>query len=135
MRTIKFRGKGVNTGKWFYGSTATYGGKAFLLNVGRLLRIDQVDVIPDTVGQYTCLVDNEGRDIFEGDIIFHEGSTFGGVVQWHPNGYFFINDSYGKKYPRCNSYRALGDMLEGKFFIVKGNIHDNPEMIEKGGEE
>lgn len=139
MRAIKFRGKDTKSEEWLYGSLIQYkSGETAIAKFSRYgyecSEMKRTLVDPDTVGQYTCLVDMNGRDIFEGDIIFHEGSTFGGVVQWHPNGYFFINDSYGKKYPRCNSYRALGDMLEGKFFVVKGNIHDNPELM-KGGEQ
>ena len=129
MRVIKFRAKETD-GEWVYGELH--------LNC-RIPHIhtDKRNSNPidsATIGQYTGLVDRNGREIYEGDFIFHEDSTWGGVVQWHHNGYFFINDSYGKKYQRCDSYRSLGDMLDGRPLIVVGNIYDNKELL-KGEQE
>lgn len=134
MRPIKFRGKAH--GRWIYGGLVYSDNiePAIYFEVGNKVykRIDWAYVDPATVGQFTGLVDKNGREIYEGDFINYDGSTWGGVVQWHPNGYFFINDSYGKKYPSCDSYRSLGDMLDGRPLVVIGNIHDNPELM-KGG--
>ena len=137
MRTIKFRGR---DGNWHYGSLIQYkSGDVAIANFERYgyecSTMSRINVDPETVGQFTGLVDKNGREIYEGDFINYDGSTWGGVVQWHPNGYFFINDSYGKKYPRCDRYRALGDMLDGRPLVVVGNIHDNPELIKKGGND
>ena len=141
MRTIKFRGKCAKgsryAGEWAYGSCVQCEKSDDVLITAaindRCSCTYHVD--PDTVGQYTGLTDKNGREIYEGDFINYDGSTWGGVVQWHHNGYFFINDSYGKKYPNCVRYRALGDMLDGRPLVVVGNIHDNPELIKKGGND
>jgi uncharacterized phage protein (TIGR01671 family) len=132
MRTIKFRAQDIASNKWLFGDIRHHKNDVCIFEQGGN-RGEQVK--PETVGQFTGLVDKNGREIYEGDFINYDGSTWGGVVQWHPNGYFFINDSYGKKYPRCDSYRSLGDMLDGRPLVIIGNIHDNPEMLEKGGEQ
>lgn len=129
MRVIKFRAKETD-GEWVYGELHL---NCRIPHIHTDKRNSKpIDVA--TIGQYTGLVDRNGREIYEGDFILHEDSTWGGVVQWHHNGYFFINDSYGKKYQRCDSYRSLGDMLDGRPLIVIGNIYDNKELL-KGGQE
>jgi uncharacterized phage protein (TIGR01671 family) len=132
MRTIKFRAQDIASNKWLYGDIRHHKNDVCIFEQGGH-KGEQVK--PETVGQFTGLVDKNGREIYEGDFINYDGSTWGGVVQWHPNGYFFINDSYEKKCPRCDSYRSLGDMLDGRPLVVIGNIHDNPDLIEKGGDE
>lgn len=132
MRTIKFRGFNAKNSKWLYGSHIINRGKHFVApdEFADDKTWEDNEVEPETIGQFTGLVDWNGREIYEGDFILHEGSTWGGVVQWHHNGYFFINDSYGKKLQRCDSYRPLGEMLDMRTFIVTGNIHDQ-ELLEK----
>ena len=131
MRVIKFRAQDIASNKWLFGDIRHRKNCVCIFEQGGNIG-EQVK--PETVGQYTGLVDRNGREIYEGDFINYDGSTWGGVVQWHPNGYFFINDSYGKKYPRCDSYRSLGDMLDGRPLIVVGNIYDNKELL-KGEQE
>ena len=153
-RIIKFRGKRIDNKEWVYGylyELPLPSGDACMIltqdnnhldnslepkyHLAFTLWVDLFLVDPSNVCQYTGLTDKNGRKIYEGDFINYDGSTWGGVVQWHPNGYFFINDSYGKKYPRCDSYRSLGDMLDGRPLVIIGNIHNNPDLIEKGGQE
>ena len=128
---IKFRAKDIASNKWLFGDIRHHENDVCIFEQGGN-RGEQVK--PETIGQYTGLVDWNGREIYEGDFILHEDSTWGGVVQWHHNGYFFINDSYEKKLQRCDSYRPLGEMLDVRTFIVVGNIYDNKELL-KGEQE
>lgn len=92
-----------------------------------------VEVIPETVGQYTSLTDKKGKKIFEGDIVKHTQSydvsgivTSIGVIKW--------SDSYGG-WLISNYSNGRADMFlanETYRIEVIGNIHDNPEL-QKGG--
>ena len=119
----------MSDGEWLYGYLNEALSPIKVNNDVSNLRIGRSFVRTSTIGQFTSLYDKNGKEIYEGDIIKH--GTFIGVVDWHPIGNFFINENYGKRQDKCIS---LGEMLENHSFIVVGNIHDNPELLE-GGEQ
>ena len=133
MRTIKFRGKTHGNGKWYYGSLV-YSNEinaAIYFQIGRGLvkRMDWVYVIPETIGQFTGLLDKYGNKIYEGDIL-RLGNSPSGVceVKWNESiAAFCIRFCF-----ECEiGSRPLGGGVE---FAIIGNIHDNPELL-KGGEK
>lgn len=92
-----------------------------------------VEVIPETVGEYTNLTDCHDKMIFEGDIIKQINSydklEMIGLVRFSKSSQFVISHTYTKKE---NCYKRGMK----KAFAIKtnceiiGNIYDNPELLE-----
>jgi uncharacterized phage protein (TIGR01671 family) len=86
-----------------------------------------MDVVPETVGQFTGLTDKNGKEIFEGDIIrftrkqgYHTAET-GAIhlVSYYSKSYtgYGINESSPLTMKKSNECEVIS------------NIHDNPELI------
>lgn len=135
MREILFRGKRKCNGEWLFGGFHSRFGRAFIIGCSKSFRIDGMEVIPETVSQYTGLKDKNGKRIFEGDVVIC--SLIGGDI-YHPpyswnrkqvvfeRGAFCVEDLTGDTAP-------LHDYAPGFEIEVIGNIHDNPELLKGGG--
>lgn len=147
-REIRFRGKSLKDGEFEYGSLLTYQRSIDIEGDDRVFAaisyegLEPIEVEPNTVGQFTGLQDKNGKDIYEGDIVtdfIHEGKPFG-VIEWHNDGYFFINVDFNKKQQYQGSFTPLGEMIRVEIndhpldVKVIGNIYDTPQLL-KGGEE
>lgn len=133
MRTIKFRAQDIASNKWLYGDIRHHKNDVCIFEQGGNIG-EQVK--PETIGQYTGLVDRNGKEIYEGDIISSKK---------HPQikHLIFYNEKQGKFMAGFNGNTNIYDfgvcgvdipawMAEKE---VIGNIHDNPGLIEKGGED
>lgn len=121
MREILFRGKRVDNSEWVIGDGIHYPkshnwkGTCWIDGMAERAN-DWVQVIPETVGQYTGLPDKNGQRIFEGDILLVNGVQK--VRVFFEKGQFVIDHF---------ALNLLSDRnLEGE---VIGNIHDNPELL------
>ena len=123
MRKILFRGK-TKIGKWVKGDYHTYSEKGDTDNYIGISsnESDPFIVIPETVGQFTGLIDKNRVDIFEGDICESKEIDLKFVVKWHNemSGYGAFKD--GETVP-------FSWFSENKDIEIIGNFYDNPELL------
>ncbi len=149
MRNIRFRGKQIDGSKWIEGYYVRCRGHHYILPVydvdhgfdERYADWAEVDVI--TVCQYTCLLDQYAKKIFEGDIIcfedtgeegyeYKEGFDFTNraVVVWN-NGRFeldrFLSDNSGVLEDMNNCHEEFWNDFNGCKVI--GNIFDDQDLL------
>ena len=116
---ILFRGKTFCDGDWVYGGiTWNPSRKKFFIHTDW----EEANVIPETVGQYTGLTDENGVKIFEGDIVHGNLGNF--VVRWSDNISGFVAGEKERTHPCMNR----GTM---KCYEIIGNIYDNPELTKE----
>ncbi len=139
MRTIKFRGYNRKNNEWLHGFYLQNRGAHFVCpdEFATNKCFDDYQVDPETVGQFTGIVDKNDKEIYEGDIVKTQFSKDPlGHVVWHNNGYFCICTSdermkYGEDFTTIGQF--VQDQIDGdriKIDVI-GNIHDNPELISK----
>lgn len=149
MREILFRGK-TDDGEWVYGSFCMDAREQFngLCGVDGFIRLydkakgkmQTYEVDRETVGQYTSLKDKNGKRIFEGDMIKpFDDEVDKMVVEFH-HGQFLLclygERGYMAEYGweeegnygcfEAEPLSSYGDDIE-----VIGNVHDNPELLDK----
>jgi len=153
MRTIKFRGKRLDNGEWVYGDLVHLSnGEACILPEDGEWRHRLI--IPDTVGQFSGLLDKNGKEIYEGDVIcMHH--FFVKYDSYEPKPIRRAYDievdsdnlittvSYNRNYAvefyphkgwivRNRSDQHGLRPFDGKVNIeIIGNIHDNPELLKQ----
>ena len=118
-REILFRGKRQYNGEWIYGDLQ-HNGK----NIPKW--VEGEEIIPETVGQFTGLTDKNGTMIFEGDIVkvkteYVDETVY--LVAYRDCGFKLI-------YRPSNGVVNLTNN-KSRYIEVIGNIHDNPELMEK----
>jgi len=132
MREIKFRGKCMCSDEWVYGDLIhkRHDRDALMIQDENGLGSD---VIPESVGQFTGLHDKNGKEIYEGDIV---KQTWGGPH--YVKGVLY--DCFGRigdiryecdligVHTKVGLYRIVGSDISN---TVIGNIHDNPELLNK----
>ena len=134
-REILFKAKRKDNGEWVEGNLITnernekqkYIGYIFDERNGVIEDFDLVEVIPDTICQYTGLTDKNGQKIWEYDIceMVYDGTIHIYVVVWDKTELDFKGTN-GKENYGCN-FEYLGCCEE---IVVIGNIFDNPELLE-----
>jgi len=124
-----FRGKEVDKGEWVEGwyEKTCYGHWPLAHSIipaqdaeEGYLHHEEVD--PETVGQFTGQPDNNGKKIFEGDIL--RGYLDSALKRV---GVVVFDDGRWEVHSQSGLY--ISELTEGHELEVIGNIHDNPELL------
>lgn len=133
MREILFRGRRVDNREWVYGflccaniidEWTPHKCKDEEGNTYEYCTTESYKVIPETVGQFTGVIDKNGKKVFEGDVVKYNGSC-GKIVFSEYHGAFMSKEKdiyleWLSKIPRYGT---------GIMEII-GNIYDNKEILE-----
>jgi len=131
-RVIKFRGRCTKSNDWVCGDlihgVGHKSGNMYILpnkiNLAYVKHCDPLDgvkVIPETISQFTGLIDKNGIEIFEGDIVIYSNVFSKDRKYLVPE----IRD--------CFLTNEIGYELEqrsGALCEIIGNVFENPELIE-----
>ena len=132
MREILFRGKAK--GKWFFGDITEWPLGEF--QIWTKTREDgghNYMIGPATVGQFTGLLDKNGKRIFEGDIVISYLMNTRTKVKFQR--YTVDSDNFSASFSltgiKDGDFIPRFTELAAKYLEVIGNIHDNPELLGK----
>lgn len=142
MREIKFRGYSEFYKKWLYGSLVDNlfkdlkAGKkcSYIFDTSLnenydcwedFIQDEELEVITNSVGQYTGLKDKNGVEIYEGDIVKINENLY---EVWHSGLAFGLID----KNKNFFEYMCQLCDMNGKVYEVIGNIYENPEFLKEG---
>ena len=108
-RDIKFKGQQLNGTEWVYGH---YVSDSCITNSMGTFKIK-----PETVSQFTGLLDSKGAEIWENDIVKDKYGV-GKII--------FLNGMFSVQFDLTVIME-----IDGKYLTVVGNTFDNPDLIAK----
>ena len=117
MRTIKFRGKMIDTGQWIFGDLLQNGSITHISNFDNGVNREHYEVDPATVGQFTDLFDKNGKEIWENDILSGYGFKYE-VIYFQPYAQFMAT----------NNGLVYNINTDNEIEVI-GNVHENPELL------
>ena len=117
MREILFRGKRKDTGEWVYWNEYGEYTEPYCTWHDSRSNIHELDVITETVGQFTGLKDKKGNRIFEGDKTTHDRHDTEGVWEFseHFNCFYMVEEDGGHR---------LYFEIDSDALMVFGNIYE-----------
>ena len=140
MRDYLFRGKRIDNGEWVEGCgiIATENWVSIFTVIDDIDEnssgVNEIEVVPGTVEQYTGLTDKNGKKTFEGDIVLvpyidpifkcaqNDTPPCERAIVKYCNGMFYV------EYIESGDKFTLSATMDGYMKII-GNIYDNPELL------
>ena len=134
MRTIKFRGLRTDGKGWVYGGYFQHtpdedGVRYYIFDFNE----GAVEVIPESVGQFTGLHDKKGKEIYEGDMLRDDYTDEDiliedySVVVWDEKFcQWAIDNSFAKD---GSSFTNLVEYFGRETFEIVGNIFENADLV------
>lgn len=150
-REIKFRGKDIKTGEWVYGfyyelKSLNENKKGYIvIGTENILSDNEIKISPvikevdiKTIGRYTGLNDEEGKEIYEGDIVKYTPMNSECLKELGIKGYDYLEVEWGgysdNEYVKSVQTWMIGidplsDVLLKEEIERVGNIYDNKELL------
>ena len=124
-RTIKFRGKSIYSHEWVYGCGVLREGDNVLI-LG-LPGAFHARVEPGSEGQFTGLLDKNGKEVFENDIVevadrMASNVPLVGVITYYPRLAYFATEIKS-----IDGHLTFTD-LHSEFEIL-GNVYENEDLL------
>ncbi|MFE5643269.1 YopX family protein [Rhodococcus sp. NPDC056516] len=128
-RVIRFRGRHVVTGEWFYGSLLAPN----IIGVieqndkrdgrGRRPELAEFCVVdPETVGQFVGLLDRSNKEIYEGDILQSGRALTRPRIVTFSQAQFILEGSM---------LSLSGEIGTNENIEVIGNLYEHPHLLEE----
>lgn len=143
MRTIKFRGKTLNQ-KWVYGDLLHYTNRSESNDDSIIVTDNNFNIVtPETVSQFTGLLDKNAKEIYEWDIVRKKEIGGYGLERIGVVRYYEKDCRFGIDFTATDKFWKRGLFIEGETqmedghcthtytleYEVLGNIFDNSELL------
>lgn len=117
-REIKFRGIREEYNPAWHQSIFKYGNLLNSNSIGEvgydLAHYEYAKVKPETIGQFTGLLDKNGNEIYEGDLVQHDA--------WNYPFEIIFNDEKARFV--CKLQTGLTQYIDCERLVVVGNVHE-----------
>lgn len=130
-REIKFRGFSKELNRWLYGHFMIgLNDEYYIIHKVKIddttTKLEYSIVVKESVGQFTGLADKNGKEIYEGDVVFIMNYNFIGIIYLREDRWHCKNT---KEQDFDNGDYYYGDDMMWGYAEIIGNYFENPELL------